>query len=164
MSETEVSVQKGNDEQGAEITAPRSERDIEHLFEDFFHKRWLRPWSREWPGFEAVFEKKTPRLDILDREHEIVVRAELPGMSTDDIEVSVGENTLSLKGSSQKEEATEEGDYHRREISSSYISRTVPLPARVHGDDARATLRDGMLEVIVPKAEESKRKRIDVES
>ena len=164
MSESEVSVQKASDEEGREIAPSRRERDMEHLFEDFFNKRWLRPWSHEWPGFESVFEKKSPRLDVVDREHEILVRAELPGMTNDDIEVSVSDNTLSLKGSSRKEEETEEGEYHRREISTSYISRTVPLPARVHGDDARASLRDGMLEVTIPKAEESKRKRIEVES
>lgn len=164
MSEAEVPVNKGSEEQSTEVAAAHSERDMEHLFEDFFNKRWLRPWSRDWSGFESVFEKKSPRLDIIDREHEILVRAELPGMTKDDIEVSVSDNALSLKGSSRKEEETEEGEYHRREISSSYISRTVALPARVHGDDARAKLHDGMLEVTIPKAEASKRRRIDVES
>lgn len=164
MSESQVSVQKDETKQDKELATGRAERDMEHLFEDFFHKRWLRPWSREWPGFEAMFDRKLPRLDVIDRAHEIVVRAELPGMTKDDIEVSVSDDTLSLKGSSKKEEEAEEGEYHRREISSSYISRTVTLPTRVHGDDARATLRNGMLEVVIPKAEEAKRKRVDVES
>jgi HSP20 family protein len=164
MSEAEVLVQKAKDEQSEEAPVVQSERDVERLFEDFFHNRWLRPWSREWPGFDSVFEKKMPRLDIIDREHEIVVRAELPGMTSDDLEVSVGDNTLSLKGSSKHEEETEEGEYHRRETSSTYISRTVTLPARVHGDDAKAKLRDGMLEVTVPKSEESRRRRIEVDS
>jgi HSP20 family protein len=164
MSEAQVPVQKVVNEQEKDVALDRSDRDIEHLFEDFFHKRWLRPWHREWPGFESVFEKKSPRLDIVDREHEIIVRVEMPGIDKDDIDVSVSDSTLSLKGSSRKDEETEEGEYHRREISSSFVSRTVSLPSRVHGDDAKATLRDGLLEVTIPKVEESKRKRIDVQS
>ena len=174
MSESQISVESAEPEKKPEQAKPaeaskgvataRREHDMERLFEDFFDKRWLRPWSRDWPGFESILEKKGPRVDVVDREHEIFVRAELPGMSKDDIEVSVSDDSLSIKGSSRKEEETEEGDYHRREISTSYVARTVPLPARVRGDDAKATLRDGMLEVTIPKAEDSKRRRVEVES
>ena len=166
MSESQISVESAEPEKKPEQAQPaeaskgvataRREHDMERLFEDFFDKRWLRPWSRDWPGFESILEKKGPKVDVVDREHEIFVRAELPGMSRDD--------SLSIKGSSRKEEETEEGDYHRREISTSYVARTVPLPARVRGDDAKATLRDGMLEVTIPKAEDSKRRRVEVES
>ena len=151
-------------EESKGLATARRERDIERLFEDFFDKRWLRPWSRDWPGFDSILEKKGPKVDVIDRENEIFVRAELPGMSKEDIEVSVSDDSLSIKGSSRKEEESEEGDYHRREISTSYVARTVPLPARVRGDDAKAMLRDGMLEVTIPKAEDSKRRRIEVES
>ncbi len=174
MSESQISVESAEPEKKPEQAQPaeaskgvataRREHDMERLFEDFFDKRWLRPWSRDWPGFESILEKKGPKVDVVDREHEIFVRAELPGMSKDDIDVSVSDDSLSIKGSSRKEEETEEGDYHRREISTSYVARTVPLPARVRGDDAKATLRDGMLEVTIPKAEDSKRRRVEVES
>ncbi|NIP15044.1 MAG: Hsp20 family protein [Pseudomonadales bacterium] len=174
MSESQISVKETEPDKTPEtaetgeeaggLATARRERDIERLFEDFFDKRWLRPWSREWPGFESILDKKGPKVDVVDREHEIFVRAELPGMSKEDIEVSVGDDSLSVKGSSRKEEETEEGDYHRREISTSYVARTVPLPARVRGNEAKATLRDGMLEVTIPKAEDSKRRRIEVES
>jgi HSP20 family protein len=174
MSESQISVEGAEPEKKPEqaesskeskgLATARREHDVERLFEDFFDKRWLRPWSREWPGFESILEKKGPKVDVVDREHEIFVRAELPGMRKEDIEVSVSDDSLSVKGSSRKEEESEEGDYHRREISSSYVARTVPLPARVRGDEAKATLRDGMLEVTIPKAEDSKRRRVEVES
>lgn len=148
--------------QSAETSPQRFDQQIERLFEDFFNRRWLRPFS-DWPGLERL-DTKLPRIDVVDRENELVVRAELPGMSKDDIDVSVSDDTITLKGSSRKEEEKDEDNYHRREIVSSFISRTLPLPCEVDGERAKAQLKDGMLEVTLPKVEKAKRKRIQVES
>ncbi len=83
-------------------TAPaRLEDQMERLFEDFFGRRWLRPW--QWPRGEGI-EARMPPVDVVDREHEVLVRAELPGMAKEDIEVSVSGNTITVKGSTRKEE------------------------------------------------------------
>lgn len=143
-------------------TAPaRLEDQMERLFEDFFGRRWLRPW--QWPRGEGI-EARMPPVDVVDRENEVLVRAELPGMAKEDIEVSVSGNTITVKGSTRKEEKKEDGDFHRREIVSSSVSRTVTLPSEVEGDKARAQLKDGILEITLPKQEKAQRKRIQVES
>ncbi|MFW6093014.1 MAG: Hsp20/alpha crystallin family protein [Pseudomonadota bacterium] len=148
---------------GGESSPARFDQQIERLFEDFFNRRWLRPFT-DWPDAETRLDTRTPRVDVVDRESEVVLRAEMPGMTKDDIDVSVSDGSVTLKGSSRKEQETDEDDYHRREIVSSYVSRTVPLPSEVDADQCRAQLKDGMLEVTLPKAEKSRRKRIQVES
>ena len=141
--------------------APARFEEMNRLFDDFLAGRWLRPlqWPR-WEGLDAT----TPAMDVVDRENEVVVRAELPGIARDDIEVSVSGNTITVKGSTRKDEKQEDGDYHRREIVRSAISRTVTLPSEVDGDKARAQLKDGVLEITLPKLEQARRKRIQVES
>jgi HSP20 family protein len=154
--EKEVAVRQAND------AAPqRFDQQFERLFEDFFNRRWLRPFSGALGG---EFESRAPRVDVVDRDDDLLVRAEMPGMSRDDIDVSVTDNAVTVKGSMRKEREDAEGDYHRREIVSSFVSRTVPLPCNVEAGQAKARLKDGMLEVTLPKAEQSKRRRIDVES
>ncbi|MFU8813980.1 MAG: Hsp20/alpha crystallin family protein [Pseudomonadales bacterium] len=149
--------------QSGEGSPQRLDQQVERVFEDFFNRRWLRPWM-DWSLAESPLSTRAPRVDVMDRDSEVVVRAEMPGMSKDDIDISVSDNTVTLKGSTRKEEEKDEGDYHRREIVSSYVSRTVPLPCDVNGDQAKARLKEGMLEITLPKAEKAKRKRIEVES
>lgn len=141
-----------------------TDNQLERLFDDFFSRRWLRPWTRDWAGFESRLDTATPRVDVVDREHDVLVRAELPGMTREDIEVTVGDDSITVRGRTRHEETREDGDYHRHEIVSNAVSRTVSLPCEVDGDHARAQLKDGMLEVTVPKAERAKRRRVQVES
>jgi HSP20 family protein len=143
-------------------TAPaRLDTPMAHWFDEFFNRPW--PRLRDLPALESL-EAATPRVDVIDRDDTVVVRAELPGIDKDDIELSVSGNTLTLKGSSRQEEQHEDGDYHRREIVSRYVSRTVTLPCDVDGDKANARLKNGMLEVTLPKLEQAGRKKISVES
>lgn len=153
-----------NKDVAASESAYPTETQLERLFDDFFSRRWLRPWSRDWAGFESRLETTMPRVDVVDRAHDVLVRAEMPGMIREDIEVTVGDDSITLRGKSRREETKEEGDYHRHEIVSSALSRTVPLPCEVDGDRARAQLKDGVLEVTLPKAERAKRRRVQVES
>jgi HSP20 family protein len=158
--EKEVAVQKGS-----ESLPQRVDQQIERLFDDFFRRRWPRPFSFEWPSLPSLpAEPAMPRVDVVDKEDHLLVRAELPGMAKDDIDVSVTENSVTIKGSVKKEEQKDEGEYHRREIYSSTVSRTVALPADVDPDAATAQLKDGMLEVKLPKSVRAKRKKLDVQS
>ena len=158
--EKEVAVKKG--------TEPRETRfdlHLERLFDDFFRRRWTRPLLHDWSALTPELpDADAPRVDVLDKGEHLLVRAELPGISKEDIEVSVTGNSISLKGSSRKEEEHEEGAYHRREISSAFISRTVTLPNEVDPDGAKAQLRDGMLEVTLPKSARARQKRVEVEA
>jgi HSP20 family protein len=135
---------------------------MERLFDDFMSKNWVRHWRDELPNWPHGFGNDLPRIDIVDRDKEIVVRAELPGFKSDEIDLSIGDNLLTIKGSSRQEKE-EDGEYHRKEISSSYLTRTVALPEDVDGGKAKARLEDGLLEITVPKSGKSARRSIKVE-
>ena len=88
---------------------------------------------------------------------------EVPGIDKEDLDVSVTERTLVIKGESRHEEETEEGDTHRREIRSGSFSRTVTLPADVDGRKAKASYKDGVIELHLPKRRGSKKHSVTVE-
>jgi HSP20 family protein len=126
----------------------------------------MRPFRAEWPSWPegtAPFEGKTPKVDVIDRDKEVIVKAELPGVDKKDVDVSVTRNTVTIKGTTSHEEKEEKGDYYRCEMSRGSYSRTVMLPADVAEDKASAKFRDGVLELTLPKLEETKRRTIEVE-
>ncbi|MGA7801885.1 MAG: Hsp20/alpha crystallin family protein [Gammaproteobacteria bacterium] len=108
-------------------------------------------------------QNRLPRVDVIDRDAEIVVRAEIPGVRKEELEVSMNHGTVTIKGSTKHESKKEEGDYYRCEISRGSFARTVTLPAEVDGDRAKASFKDGVLELVIPKQERSKRHSIKVE-
>ena len=103
-----------------------------------------------------------PSVDVIDRDDEVVVRAEVPGYKKEDIEVSVADSSLTIKGERKAEQKEEKGDYYRCEISQGAFSRTVALPAEVDDAKAKATMKDGMLELTLPKRDKSKRHTITI--
>jgi len=139
--------------------------EMEHMFDEFFPRGWMRPLRWGWPrgDLRAPFEGKTPRVDVVDREDEILVRAELPGVSKDDIEVTLTESTLRIRAATKREVEEEKGDFHRREISRGELLRTLPLAGAVDADKARAKFENGLLELTLPKTEKAKRRSIKVE-
>jgi HSP20 family protein len=102
-------------------------------------------------------------VDVIDRDTEVVVRAELPGITKDDLDVSLSDNTLTIRASTQHEKKEEKGHYYRREMSRGEFQRSLRLPANVEGDKTKASFKDGILELVVPKAASSKRQTIKVE-
>lgn len=140
--------------------------EIERVFEHLMPRGWLRPlaWDRPlWSELGGRFEMKVPRIDVLDRDEDVVVRAELPGVDKKDVEVSVNETTVTIKGKTGHEEKEEKGDYYRCEISRGAFARTVALPAHVDGAKAKAVFKEGMLELTLPKLEKSKRHTVSVD-
>lgn len=140
------------------------DRDFERAFENFFNRGWLRsPRWGDFPSLRETMGEKTPRVNVIDRDDEVVVEAELPGVKKDDLEVSMTENTVTIKASTRKEEKEEKGDYRRREISTGFYSRTLPLPMAVKGEKAKAEFKDGMLKLTLPKTEQAKKLNIKVD-
>ncbi len=139
--------------------------EMDRMFDNFFRRGWVRPWRFEWPSLPemALPEMKLPKVDVIDLENEILVKAEVPGVDKKDIDISVGENTVTIKGETRREEKEEKGDYYRCEISRGAFSRTVALPAAVDGAKAKAAFKDGMLELTLPKMEKAKRHSIKVD-
>lgn len=149
--------------QPARMLSPFEE--MERLFESSFPRGWLRPRRWEWPGWAekaAPFGGKTPSVDVIDRDGEVVVKAELPGVDKKDLDISVTNNTVTIKGKTSHEEKEEKGDYYRCEISSGEYARTLTLPAEVDEGKAKAKFKDGILELTLPKKQKAKRRKVEV--
>ena len=138
--------------------------EMDRWFDDVFPRNWMQPFFRRgWPDLELAFGGKSPRVDVIDRDNEVVVRAELPGVSKEDLEVSLSDNLLTIRTRTHHEETEETGRYHRREITSGELERSVRLPADVEGDKTRASFKDGVLELVAPKIAAAVRHSIKVE-
>jgi len=134
--------------------------EFDHFFDDFLSRRWPRLMDWNMPTLQEI---SFPRVDILDHDNDIEVQAALPGVKKEDLEVSVTNQTITIRSCTKEEKKTEEkGKYFRREISRGEFQRTLSLPDNVDGDKAKASFKDGILKVTVPKTEKSKRKSIEI--
>jgi HSP20 family protein len=106
---------------------------------------------------------RVPDTDVVERENEIRVTTELPGMNAEDIELSLENNVLTISGE-KKEEREEEGEtYHLAERRWGRFSRSFVLPREVEQDKIQAQFQDGVLTVTIPKSERARRRRIEVQ-
>ena len=103
-----------------------------------------------------------PPVDILESKDSYLIRAELPGLRKEDLKTEVNEGILTLSGERKFEEPADGVEYHRVERVTGKFSRSFYLPQTVKHDDIKATYRDGILEVRVPKAEEAKPRQIAI--
>jgi HSP20 family protein len=136
--------------------------EMEHWFDEFGRRGWLYPFARVWPEV-FPFEGKTPRVDILDREKEVVVRAELPGVEKDDLDVSVRGHSVTIRAHAKHEEEKEEEKYYRREMRYGEYQRTLELPETVDETQAKATFKNGILELVFPRTEKTRQRSVKVE-
>lgn len=137
----------------------RRRRDTD-LFEDMqsLFENMLGTYSGGWPEMQMGI----PKVDVIDRDDEILVRAEVPGLKKDDIDVTMTDDLVTIRGTAQQEEKREEGDYYYRETSRGEFSRSIRLPAHVDGSKAKAKYADGVLELTLPKVQGSKRHKINI--
>ncbi len=105
----------------------------------------------------------SPPVDIYETAESIVLKAELPGLNTDDIDIQVRDNTLTLKGERRLAKGVEEENYLRAERAHGSFQRSFTLPTAIQADKIRAVFKDGVLEMNIPKAEEAKPKQIKIE-
>jgi len=151
-----------------------------------FLTRWQRPELATWPTFgrlsnlreeiDRLFEAPlaewarssqllsgwSPALDVYEDKDNFVVKAELPGMKREEIEVSLQDGGLSISGERKSEEKYEEGEVYRAERFFGKFQRTVTLHTPVAVDKVKAQYKDGILTITLPKTEEAKPKQIDV--
>ena len=148
--------------------------------------RWNRPDLYNWPSFgrlsdlrseiDRLFEAPlselthasrlwspwTPAIDVFEDKDAVTVKAELPGMKKEDIEISLHDGCLSISGERKSESKHESAELYRAERFFGRFQRTVTLPTAVATDKVKATYKDGILTVALPKTEEAKPKHIDV--
>ncbi len=154
---------KGKKGWASKMLSPFEEMDRD--FESLFRRGWRRPLLggfRDW-NLEPAFEGKFPSVDVIDQDDQVLIRAELPGIDKKDVEISVTDETVSIKGKSRHVEKEEKGDYYRREISQGSYERVLAIPANVDSSKAKAKFHDGMLELSLPKTEKSNRTKVTVE-
>jgi len=123
-------------------------------------RRFLR--ELPWRG-GAEKEAVAPAIDIADRPSEVLIKAEMPGVEKDDLEISIQENTLTISGKIRSEKEEREENYYYRERSYTSYSRTIDIPSKINPDKIKAGLKDGILTVHLPKADEVQPKKIKVE-
>jgi HSP20 family protein len=126
---------------------------------------WMDPWSRFSEEIDRMFDELwhpsifrrgrmtrtwTPQIDVLEKEGNLVVRADLPGISRDDLEVEVTGNMLTLRGERRHEEEQQDEGYYRAERSYGSFVRSIPLPEGVETDDVKASFNEGVLEIRIP--------------
>ena len=107
-------------------------------------------------------EITTPAVDLYKEKDDIVVKAELPGMEKDNIELNLSDNRLTIRGEKKKEEEVKKEGYYRSERSYGSFVRTLELPSEVQTDKVKAAFKNGVLEIRLPKTEEAKKKETKV--
>jgi HSP20 family protein len=132
-------------------------REMDHLFEDFgFESGWHMPrFLRRGRkllrrGAELAGLEWSPRVEILEREGQFVIRAELPGLSKEDIKVEVTDDAITIEGDRKQEKKEEREGYCYSECSYGSFYRAIPLPEGAEASKATAEFRNGVLEVTVP--------------
>ena len=125
---------------------------MDRLFEDFFSRRPRTSGPLVWQ----------PALEVYETDHEVVVKAELPGIDPKSVGVTVTAEGLTIKGEAKAEYEDKGRNYYRRELRYGAFQRTIALPNEVKSDETKAIFKQGILEVKIPKAERVRPKTVSV--
>lgn len=126
---------------------------MDRIFEDFFSRS---PVSYE--GYGVV------NLDMVQTDDEVIIKASVPGIKPEDLNISVTGDTLTIRGEMKNKDEVKDANYNLREIKYGSFARSVLLPSQVIADKAKAEFENGMLKLVLPKAEEVKPKTITVKA
>jgi HSP20 family protein len=122
---------------------------MERVFDELGRWRWP-----SWMEEEGTF---MPAIEVGETDDEVVVKAQVPGMKREDLQVELLDGSLTIKGEAKEEKEEKKKSYYRREFSYGQFARSIALPSGVDTSEASAELRDGVLNVHVPKTEEAKK-------
>lgn len=131
----------------------RMRREMDRIWDTFFERR---------PARVEEFGEWLPTLDVSETKDEYVVKAELPGIDPKDIDISLTNDLLTIKGEKKQEKEEKEENYHLIERSYGAFTRSVRLPGQVQSDKISANFKNGVLKVALPKTEEAKKKEIKI--
>lgn len=146
---------------------------MEQSLENMFSSNWLQSnighnlsqyfGHKHELHIPKLFEGRTPKVDVIDKDKEVIVRAELPGIDKDNINVSMNDNMVTIKASAHSESKEEKDDYYYSEISSGSFSRTMQLPCAVDTNKYKAKFKNGLLELTLNKLEKARKKTIKID-
>ena len=124
-----------------------------------------RPWSRfglpDWWRRRDLFPRQ-PAVEISEEKEQVIVKAEIPGLKKEDIQVNLSDNLLTISGERKEEAEKKEKGYYYSERSYGSFSRTIQLPAEVKADKVNAKFKDGVLEISLPKTELAKQREVTI--
>jgi len=133
---------------------------MEEFFDNYFPRRWMEGFfepqmfkAPRWGEFGEAYEV-WPKIDILDKNEALVVRAEMPGVKKEDLDITIAGDRLTFEAKRDFAEEEEKEDYFRSEMAYGRLYRVIHLPVEVKGDLAKAEMKDGIIEVYLPKVEE----------
>jgi HSP20 family protein len=135
--------------------------DITRWLDELREEGWVVPPAMipTAPRLRKMFKEEgfaAPRIDLFEEKEALIAKVEVPGIKKEDLSITVEDETLTVRGSLTTAEEVKEKNYYFAERATGGFLRTVPLPAKVHAEKVTATLRDGLLEIRLPKAEEAK--------
>lgn len=136
-------------------TPHRELASLSDRMDRMFEGLWARPFGMLARPFAdtAALAAVTPRVDLYETNGEFVAKVDIPGVAKDDLDVTVHEDVLVIKGETKQDEETKEEGYVRRERRYGRFERSIPLPVATNQDEVKASFRDGVLEIRLPKAE-----------
>lgn len=138
--------------------------EMEKYFTEIFQHPFSLLGHPLWPRTQfPVKDVVSPTVDIFEEDKEVVVKAEIPGMKKSDISVQIGEDSITISGEKKQETKVDRKDYHRVECSYGSFSRSFRLPDNVNSDKAKASFKNGVLEIRMPKSGKAKKKEITIE-
>ncbi|MGQ9645184.1 MAG: Hsp20/alpha crystallin family protein [Thermodesulfobacteriota bacterium] len=130
----------------------RMRKEMDRLWDSFF-ERGPRTWETgEW----------SPSLDVAETKNDLIIKAEVPGVDPKDIDISLSDGVLTIKGEKKQEREEREGDYHITERSFGSYMRAIELPTEVQSDKVEASYKNGVLKITLPKSEEAKKRQIRI--
>lgn len=131
------------------------QREINRVFDSFFR-------TGVQTDTDLAPSAWSPATDVVEHDNQFVVKVELPGLRKEDVNLTLEDNILTVRGEKRLENEEKESNYHRVERSYGAFQRCFTLGQAVEGDKIDASFKDGILTITVPKAEEAKQKQIDI--
>ena len=135
---------------------PALPSEVDHMFD-----RLMRSWAS--PVSISEFDWN-PSVDVSESDDEIVVKAEIPGVSPQDVDISIDDNHLIISGEKKQESEEKEKNYYRVERSYGSFRRSLALPSGVDVDSIKASSKDGVLSIHIPKVESKKSRKVEIEA
>jgi HSP20 family protein len=133
---------------------PSLREEMDKMFEDFFGKT----------GFSSMTEGAwVPPIDVQETKKDVVVMMDIPAIDPKEVSISIMEDRLTVKGERKREEEAKEVDYYRSERIYGSFQRIIQLPSEVVGDKAKASYKDGVLKITIPKSQKAVPKEVKIE-
>lgn len=132
--------------------------EMDRMFEDFgFGRRWIRPL---WRATGA--EMWAPEIDVFQKNNELTIRADVPGLKREDVSVEITDDEVRIQGERKHEREEEREGYYRSERGYGSFCRVIPLPEGAITDQAKASFKDGVLEITIPAPPAAKGRRLEI--